>query len=289
MSTKEELIKTLKSFRETSDYTERVKKVKAYLLSHYVGEKAFKTNEEASNKSDFINENYKKLIWSKDQGETINFKNVIGGDHCDYINKSPVQMIINEAKRMKTAFYCLSENPEYFFNDQNKKHGDPISYTSFIDRDGKNKFIASQGNHRTAMGIYLQSICYADDIQINNVPVCKAEIDYELIDLINITNEQLASYEYSLYIEKKSIYTDEATYQLINRLSLYNKQEGYLNNLYLKYDKNNLENSIIKNDEKIISYLDNCINFIPKKEKVSNELKQITKSSKNIFTRLLGN
>lgn len=208
MTKKEELIKELKSFQEISNYKERTKKVKAYLLSHYVDGKAFKTNEEASSKSKFIDEHYKKLIFSK--GKTINFRNVIGGDHCDYINQSPIQMIINEAKRMPTAFDCLSDNPEYFFNAQNEKHGDPISYLSFIDRDRKNKLIATQGNHRTAMGIFLQSICYADEIQIDNVLVCKAEIDYALIDLINETNEKLDTYEYSLYIEKKRYYVANA-------------------------------------------------------------------------------
>ncbi|RXJ79334.1 hypothetical protein [Arcobacter sp. F2176] len=283
---KEELIATLKTFKDISDYTEQSKVVKSYLLTHFVDKKAFKTNEEASRKSEFIESHYRKMYWNSEKKETINFKNVLGGDHCDYVKQSPVQMIINEAKRMKRIFAYLASNPEYFFNAPVIRQDDPISYMSFIDRDGIEKFIATQGNHRTAMGIYLQSICY-DEVKINNVEIIKVNINYELLDLIEETNSKLSFYGYELYIDKCFMHIVGANYNLIKRLSLHNIEKGYFSDLFLYYDKDDLETSILENDKRIISYLNNAADFIPKMEKVYIEIRQLVNHTTNLFKNFL--
>jgi hypothetical protein len=286
---KDELIKDLKLFQKITNYKERAKAVKAYLLTHIVDERAFISNEEAYEKSLFINEYYRKMSWNDIEDTTICFQNVLGGDHFDYIKQSPMQMIINEAKRMTRIFNYLADNPEYFFNQSIEQHNDPISYFSFVDKDGQKKFIATEGNHRTAMGLFLQSICYDSAIQINNVNIIEVEFNYELLNLIQETQKNIYIYNYELFIEKRFIYFKGCNYNLISRLSLYSRKNGYTNNLFLTYNEKDIENSIIENDKEIFAYLNNALNKIPKHQKILIEgqffIKSLKTLLKYIFTK----
>lgn len=278
-------LNTLKSFRD-DDYNTQVYQVKAYLLTHHMKKDAFKTNNEACETEKFLEENYLKQSWEKNKTHTIDFNKVIGGSHGDYENQSPIQMIINEAKRMKRIFYYLAENPEYYFNSPVKEHNDPISYVSYQTRTNKEQLIAYEGNHRTAMGRLINSIFGLDGVKINNVHIIKYELDYELIDLIEQVKKNLSEYGYKFHMEKNCIFGKSCCYKLITKIVIYNNKNEYRTEMYFRYDENDLELSVINNIDKIKRYLGGVIEKLPKKSKVLKEFKSFKNSTANLITSL---
>lgn len=288
MKSKNELINDLKKLRD-NNYHIQAENVKKYLLLQFPGEDAFKTNNEAYDKYIFIKNNYKKESWSC-KYQSISFKkNIIGSKHIDYKDQSPIQMVVNEAKRMKSIFNYLADNPEYFFDKPSKNIDNPISYIRFFTKDGNEEFIAFEGNHRTAMGRYLQSICFQNEVAIYGVSIMDHEIDYEQVKLINSAKIILEKFDFTLSIRKVKISGVNCVYNLIECIHIFSNKNDFSLSLSLKYHPDNIEKSIDSNDLKIKDFLNNIENKLPKLKRCIYEFKSCFNNMKKIFTILTTN
>lgn len=290
---KDDFIKEIEKFKTIKNFHERAYRVKNFLLSKITSDPvAYKTNKKATEISSFLIKNYKYCYYKENQ--TINFQDVIGGNHCDYTNKSPVTMIISEAKRMQEAFYCLTTNPGYFFGEYNTSHGNPIYFFSFMDKNGTEKFIANEGNHRSAMGLYLQSIL-STKIKIDNVRVSKFIVDYKQLELIERTNELLKRFDFKLYVEYKKYSIDKVDYNLIARIVIQSTKRTFLHTYFYKqqslsfnYNILEIDADIIKNDKIINDYLESILLKIPKIIRLKAGLELIFKSIKESYLYVKG-
>lgn len=280
---KEKFIYDLKQISKIKSYETKISAVRTYLLTQKINSDiAFTTNEYAESTYQFIIENYSS--YKLKENVSVNFRKVLGGKHCDYIKRNPLLMIMNGAKRTNINFDNLSSNPEYYFgvpcNDT-----DIMCFAAFKPRgEDDYVYITTEGNHRNATALYIQSLFYNEDITVRNCGVVYYDVDWELIDKIESKNKKFSIFNLEVSIEKEKYSDTSNYYNLIKYLHLKDiKNNKTIEKIEYQYSEENIVINVLNNEKHIHKTLDELMQKISFNNKLIAFFKLVRRESKKIF------